>query len=380
MALDSFMTLAVVAAAAGLLSLAAGPLLRLVAGRAEGVLRRAGFEKDQDHYVLRRDDVEVRATIRSGVLRLEGPPLPPNAPVFRATADGMSIGPADIWSGDLAFDRVVRTVHDDPHVALAWLSVEIRRSVLDVVRRSASQVDDRWRFEGPLTPMLDVACIAQALACASTAMSSNAPESVNSGLERLACTDPVPAVRAHAIDVLGERQANPTSLASLTDSCHVEVLLALIRHGGTGAVAAWDRLLEVGTPSARRDGAVAAAQTWQGSQLWTDDVENRIVPTLLACLAHDRVNKSAARALARMHRPTLRREVEDHFTPDMPPAARSLCDRLARREAGAVSLASAEGGAVALAEDEPSARAAAHGASLTTGESARRRTEDGADA
>lgn len=353
MALDGFMTFAVGAAAAGLLSLAAGPIRRLVAGRADVVLRRAGFEREQDHYVLRTDDVEVLATIRSGVLRLEGPQLPPKAPVFRATAEGMSMGPADIWSGDLAFDRVVRTVHEDPHAALAWLSVETRRCVLDAVRRSASQVDDRWCFEGPLTPMLDVAGIAKALACASTAMSSSAPESVESGLERLACTDPVPAVQARAIDALRERQANPTSLASLAGSSHVEVLLALIRHGGTEALAAWERLLEVGRPSARREGAVAAAQTWQGSHLWTDDVENSIVPTLLECLSHDRVNMAAAQALARMHRPTLRREVEDHFTPDVPPAARSLCDRLARREAGAVSLASAEGGAVALAEDEP---------------------------
>ncbi len=348
--IDGIPSLVVAATGASLLSVAAWSFRALVGSRMAGArLKRAGFEPQGESYVLRLAATEVHATLQAGSLRLVGPPLPPGTPAFHATAEGMGVGPAAVWSGDLAFDRLVRTEHADPHLGVAWLSADVRLAVRAAIEHSATIVDGRWHYEGTLSPLMDVEGIVTALARASEAMAC-APESVQAGLERLARTDPVPAVQAHAIDALTERDVAPASLVDLAASPHAGVLLALIRSGGPAAVAAWERLRDRGGPSERWEGAVAAGRAWLEGRLPTDTVEH-LVPTLVDALADDGLGPRAAGILASLDRPTLPRELEDHFGSERPPAAQTLARKLQRRGAGAVSLARLEGGEVSLAKE-----------------------------
>jgi hypothetical protein len=343
-------TALVLIAAVGLVSMGGWAWRVLFGARAlERRLRASGFEPCDDGLRLRAGAFELSARIVSGKLHLHGPLLPPGVPAFHSTAEGMGIGPAKVWSGDLVFDRRVRTEHEDPHVGLAWLTHDVRSAVADAVDLSAAIVDGRWTFEGPVAPH-HVDGLVRALVRASEAMALP-PRTVDGALQQLARHDPEPSVRAHAIDMLDARGGAPDALADLADHRQPEVLLALIRRGGSVAQRAWTTLQACGGARERVSGALVLASRGAG------EMDERAVNVLLEALSDAVLGEDAARALARSDVDGLRERVRERFGDAPPDAARSLLVRRARAEraqaAGAVSVVEPNGGALSVPGDGP---------------------------
>ncbi len=316
--------------------------------------RAVGFEPRGARYEWRDQGQVWRATLRRPDthlrLQITAPPLPVHVASFRAgNYDDRS---RHVLAGDSGFDEAVLVQHPSVRQGLACLSAEVRAAARDAVALRARTVDGRWQFQGVCSSLLDVQALVDAMSRAHTATSSLPTET--DGLERLVLSDPHPAVRVRALEVLAhEAPARPKLVAWLVEGDEPAVQLALVEAGGCHAGQAWGGLIRTGDRLQRARGAIELARHVSSGAVEDVNLDAR-VDELLGALDESTQAHWVPDAQAGQKCPPLLRQVLSRFGNEPPkvlsPLVAALRDAQRPAVRGGVSLAAAAGGQVSVAE------------------------------
>lgn len=221
-----------------------------------------------------------------------------------ALAPEASAGSAqDLRVGDPVFDRVVRVTSGDPARALAILDPATRDLVTTAVSNGARLTPDGWvrtwlvTTDAPWGP--EVARTARAVARAHLAIVRALPRRPIEGTVERLRSDRSPAVRRHALEILGERglatrKVLEPSLADLDPELRLSVATRL---------EAWDVVRELVRTGSRTWRVRAAAQLAAEPGRIPPGAHDELVDVLIAALTDPELATVGADVLARIGGP-----------------------------------------------------------------------------
>jgi hypothetical protein len=255
-------------------------------------LKGLGFRPQGDGtFTNTIDGVRITAHMERGLLNgdvvvLRGPTLAPSCPKLR------SVDPLnDIAIGDHDFDETVHVRAVSAEVAVAYLDDEARNACHTALRLGAT-LNGAWIARVYIDRVGNLLAVANAIACASTALTLPESASVRTRLCSTAQHDRQTGVRVRAIELLAANGGVPASLAEqLSATPTPEVRYAVGKLGGAIGRRALFGLLTTGSRCWRIRAAIDLAQEQR------DVHEDLIEQVLIDALDDDELADAAATAL-----------------------------------------------------------------------------------